>query len=100
LHVRSLIARGHLRKRDYSARSLEVVGENQAVSVTTNQVMPGEEKWLVDRVEHLLSRAEQAQPVDEATLNGLHVVVGALRVLGLDAAAQSFQPRLAKLSER
>lgn len=99
LHVRSLIARGHLRKRDYSARSLEIVGESQPVSITTNLIMPGEEKWLVDRVEHLFAKAEHSQPFDEAALNGLHVVVGALRVLGLEAAAQSFQPRLAKLSK-
>src|SRR5215203_4675992 len=47
LHVNSLIKRGHLRKRDHSARSLEVVTHNEEASkVTTNQVAPGEEKWL------------------------------------------------------
>ena len=52
LHVNSLIKRGHLRKRDYSARSLELTNPTETMPIPTNQVNPGEEKWLVDRVEH------------------------------------------------
>ncbi len=98
LHIRSLIARGHLRKRDYSARSLELTVAQPGITITTNQVSPGEEKWLVEKVEHLFQRAEQGSTmVDQQTYDSLFVVLGALRVLGLDAAAQSFQPRLIKL---
>ena len=101
LHVRSLIARGHLRKRDYSARSLELTQPALAVSVTTNQVAPSEEKWFVEKVEHLFQRAEQAGAAAETSLlDGLAVVLGAMRVLGMEAAAQSFRPRLAKLKKR
>src|ERR1700729_392167 len=52
LHVNNLIKRGHLRKRDHSARSLEVVEAAEAGKVTSNQIAPGEEKWLVEKVEH------------------------------------------------
>src|ERR1700730_4178963 len=53
LHVNNLIKRGHLRKRDHSARSLEVMATtDQQLKVTTNQVMPTQEKWLVEKVEH------------------------------------------------
>src|SRR6476469_10759782 len=47
LHVNNLIKRGHLRKRDHSARSLEVVTPTEAVKVTSNQIKPADEKWLV-----------------------------------------------------
>ncbi|MGI0134882.1 MAG: LexA family protein [Candidatus Micrarchaeaceae archaeon] len=101
LHVKSLIVRGHLRKRDYSARSLEVVNPADAASVTTNHISPGEEKWLVDRVEHLVRQAEQESAVPTARqLHDLAVLYESLGVLGLEAAAASFQPRLAVLRKR
>src|SRR5947209_7043590 len=45
LHVNNLIKRGHLRKRDHSARSLEVVSANVQPKVTSNLIAPAEEKW-------------------------------------------------------
>jgi len=101
LHVKSLIARGHLRKRDYSARSLEVVNPGDSASVTTNHIAPGEEKWLVDRIEHLVRQAEQESAVLTARqLHDLTVLYEALSILGLEAAAASYQPRLAVLRKR
>jgi SOS-response transcriptional repressor LexA len=99
LHVRSLIARGHLRKRDYSARSLELTQTPQGLSIVTNEVAPHEEKWLVEKVEHLFRKAEETTTEVQA-IDSLQVVLGALRILGLDAAAQSFLPRLQKLKLR
>ena len=95
LHVGNLIKRGHLRKRDRSARSLEVVDNVEAAHVFTNQVAPSEEKWLVDKVEHAFRQVEQSG--DRADLDDLYVLVGALKVLGLDGAAQSFTSRLNEL---
>lgn len=97
LHVGNLIKRGHLRKRDYNARSLEVVKPSSDVSITSNEVKPGEEKWLVDKVEHLMSDAEASGELTEATVHDLSVLVEALRVLGLETAAQSFVARLSEL---
>lgn len=100
LHVNSLIKRGHLRKRDYSARSLELIRPGEAASVTTNEVAPAEEKWLVDKVEHVFAQAEVGETIDEGQLNALYALTGALQVLGLEAAARSFQPRLSALKQR
>jgi repressor LexA len=100
LHVGNLIKRGHLRKRDHSARSLEVVNAEEAPALKTNQVAPAEEKWLVDKVEHLLSQAETSGDLAPATVEDLYCLSGALKVLGLEAAAQSFAPRLSTLTKR
>lgn len=95
LHINSLIARGHLRKRDQSARSLEVVQASVQAKVTTNQIAPGEEKWLIEKIEHVFLQVEQSS--DRSDIDSLYVLIGALRVLGLDGAAQSFMPRLTAL---
>jgi repressor LexA len=101
LHVNNLIKRGHLRKRDHSARSLEVVEATEPTKVTTNQVAPSEEKWLVEKVEHAFLQIEQlGGELATASLDHLYVLIGALKVLGLEGAAQSFMPRLNELKQR
>lgn len=100
LHVGNLIKRGHLRKRDHSARSLEVVApvaQAAPTTLSTNQVKPAEEKWLTEKVQHFFAEAEsQAAPTKEQ-LENIAVLLAALKVLGLDGAAQSFQARAAAL---
>ena len=101
LHVNSLIKRGHLRKRDHSARSLEVVDEaSQPKQLSTNLVKPGEEKWLVEKIEYFFKQAEAEHNVKQFMLDELYVLLGSLKVLGLDGAAQSFMPRLSELKKR
>lgn len=95
LHVNNLIGKGHLRKKDRSARSLEVVDPAGTTphEIRSNQVKPSEEKWLVEHIEYRFSQAENGQP-SEAELDGLQILVGALKVLGLEGAANSFASRL------
>ncbi len=100
LHVGNLIKRGHLRKRDHSARSLEVTAPSDEQKVTSNTVQPGEEKWLVEKIEHFFAETENSGEVTVEMLNQLYVLTGALRVLGLEGATQSFMPRLSKLKSR
>ncbi len=100
LHVNNLIKRGHLKKRDHSARSLEVVASAEATKLSTNIVKPGEEKWLVEKVEHFFVTAEQSAILTEIQVEDLQTLLAAMRVLGLDAAAQSFVARLAELKQR
>lgn len=100
LHVNNLIKRGHLRKRDRSARSLEVVEAGDAPKITTNEVKPGEEKWLVEKVEHFFKRLEDEAKFEAHMVDELYVLIGALKVLGLEGAAQSFIPRLSAIKER
>ncbi len=99
LHVNSLIKRGHLRKRDYNARSLEVVQSGEAANITSNQVAPAEEKWLIAKVEHVFSQAAAGSELTPAALHDLQTLVEALRVLGLEAAAQSFVPKMSNLKQ-
>ena len=102
LHVNNLIKRGHVRKRDRSARSLEVVAAGEAAGkITSNQIAPGEEKWLVEKIEHAFAQIENlGGELAETSLDHLYVLIGALKVLGLDGAAQSFMPRLSALKQR
>jgi repressor LexA len=102
LHVNNLIHRGHLRKRDHSARSLEVLAApSQPTKITSNQIAPGEEKWLVEKVEHAFTQVEAlGSELVETSLDNLYVLIGALKVLGLEGAAQSFMPRLSALKQK
>lgn len=100
LHVNNLIKRGHLNKRDRSARSLEVVNGPESPELKTNQVTEAEEKWLVKKVEFFFDRAESAGHLESKEIDQLYVLIGALKVLGFDAAAQSFIPRLTKLNDK
>lgn len=100
LHVNSLISRGHIKKRDHSARSLEVIHSSDKPTISTNQIAPGQEKWLVEKIHYFFTQAEQQAEVMQTQLDQLYVLVGSLKVLGLDGAAQSFLPRLGEIKKR
>lgn len=94
IHVDNLIAKGHLRKRDKSARSLEVLTPIATSTETVKSVTKTQEKWLVDMVESRFADYESTP--DDKKRDDLFVLVGALHVLGLDAAATAFKARLPK----
>lgn len=98
LHVNNLIKRGHIRKRDRSARSLEVVSSTEK-PVSTNQVAASEEKWLIGKIENFFQAAEQSGQNSEVALQQLAVLLETLKILGLDAAVVSFAERLTQLKE-
>lgn len=101
LHVNNLIVRGHLRKNGRSARSLEIVDKTEIpTKLQTNEIKPAEEKWLVEKIDYKFKQVEGAKEVTEASIDGLYVLVGSLKVLGLDGAAQSFINRLSDLKKR
>lgn len=102
LHVNNLIKRGHLAKRDRSARSLEVVGQqgSSQPKITPKQLRASEEKWLVDKIDVYFKDLEEAAKVGQTELDQLYVLVGALKVLGVGGAAQAFMPRLNQLKKR
>ena len=102
LHVNSLIKRGHLRKRDRSARSLEVVNPSRKLDepLEPKQLNASQEKWLVNKVEQFFKAAESAQSVSEQELDRLYVLVGALKVLGLEGASSSYSTRYSELKKR
>ncbi|MBA3758834.1 hypothetical protein H0X10_04390, partial [Candidatus Saccharibacteria bacterium] len=96
----NLIARGHLRKRENSARSLEVVGSDAMRMGELNAVTEREEKWLIERVDTMLKLLEEAKNPQEKAIDDIYVLIGALHVLGLDDAVRSFVPRLTAVKKR
>jgi hypothetical protein len=56
-------------------------------------------KQLVKKIEHRFAQAEQGNMTNDE-LDALYVLVGSLKVLGLDGAAQSFMPRLSALKKK
>lgn len=100
LHVNNLIARGHLRKRENSARSLEVVGSDAMRVGALNAISETEEKWLVERVDNMLKMLEQEAAPQDQSIDDIYVMIGALHVLDLDDAVRSFVPRLTALKHK
>lgn len=95
LHINNLIKRGHLRKRDHSARSLEVVGSvGNPVTVTVDVIKPDQEKWLTDNIEKFFKQVESAETFTDEQLRQLEILVEALSVLGLTTNAKRFADRL------
>ncbi len=102
LHVNNLIKRGHLQKRDRSARSLEVVKPTivTKAKITPKQLKTSEEKWLVDKIELFFKEVESAPAIIEKELDQLYVLIGALKVLGAHGAASAFIARLTDLKKK
>lgn len=97
-HIDNLILKGHLKKRDNSARSLEVIGSDKEFSST--KVKPAEEKWLVTQISKKFERVEGHEKLQDGDVDELYVLVGALKILGFDSAALSFAERLASINKR
>lgn len=100
LHVNNLIKRGHLRKRDHSARSLEVVGSDAQRVGKLNAIEESQEKWLIDRIDTMLKNLEATPAPPEKQIDDVYVLIGALHVLGMDDAVRSFVPRLTEVKKR
>ena len=100
LHVNNLIKRGHLRKRDNSARSLEVVGSDAQRVGAINSIEESQEKWLIERIDKMLKQLEEDPKPQEKSIDDVYVLIGALHVLGLDDAVRAFVPRLTDVKKR
>ena len=96
-HIDNLIARGHLQKRTKSARSLEVVDSEE--DFQSAKVKPEQEKWLITRIEAQFQALESANKPSQKQVDELYVLVGALKVLGLEDAARAFVGRLNDLKK-
>lgn len=93
IHIDGLITKGYLRKRDNSARSLEVVNSTISASGSADKkVNASQEKWLVEAINGKFN--ELAETKDEKILDGIYVLIGALHVLGLDAAHEAMKSKL------
>ncbi|MCA9334089.1 hypothetical protein KC963_03500, partial [Candidatus Saccharibacteria bacterium] len=75
----------------------KVVADADKTEFVSNQITERQEKWLVKQVERLFVEAETVARPTQEQVDKLYVLVGSLKILGLDGAAQSFIPRLSKL---
>lgn len=91
-HIDGLIAKGYLRKRDKSARSLEVVNSKIEGSSSNEKVSASKEKWLIDAINAKFDELNETK--DEKILDGIYVLIGALHVLGLDGAHEAMKSKL------
>jgi len=92
IHIEGLINKGYLRKRDNSARSLEVVTTHLDDVTPHRSVTPAQEKWLINAVTERFDRLEKQH--DDTVLDELYVLIGALKVLGLQEAHVAMRARL------
>ena len=97
VHIDGLIAKGYLRKRDHSARSLEVITSKYTGDAVrpASSPSPAKERWLVEAVESRFAEFEKThnlQYVDE-----LYVLIGTLKILGFDGAYEAMRTKLATL---
>ena len=95
IHIDGLITKGFLRKTDNSARSLEVVTTNATTAANSKTVSPAKEKWLVDAINERFNTYQNSP--NQMTLDELYVLIGALKILGLDGAHEASKAKLAKL---
>lgn len=95
-HVKNLVALGYLRKRDKSARSVEVVNI-ETDEYDADKATPAAEKWLVDRIDAQFRFVENNPNRTKQQVDELYVLVGSLKVLEMSGAFAAFQSRLQSL---
>jgi len=98
VHINNLITRGHLTKRDHSARSLEVVKQTSGSSSTPQvKFTASNEKWLIDIIETKFQAVENSAKIQQKDIDKLYMLVAALSVLEFDGAAVAFKTRIRAL---
>lgn len=103
VHIDGLIDKGYLRKRDNSARSLEVISTHYKAgsgpaSAPSSGGGAAKEKWLVEAVEQRFT--QYAHAATPQLLDELYVLIGALKVLGFDGAYEAMRSKLASTVTR
>ena len=94
LHVNNLVKRGHLIKRENSARSLEPVKVSDD-ALETGDISKHDSAWLFTQIETRLKLAEQA--FEQRTIDEIYVLIGATKVLGFSDQASAYILRLRQL---
>ena len=92
VHIDGLLAKGYLRKHNRSARSLEVVTTHLDDAPMRKGPTPAQEKWLINAVTSKFDVLDETGSPE--ILDELYVLVGALKVLGLDGAHVAMKTRL------
>lgn len=102
LHVNNLIKRGHLRKRDHSARSLEVVTPGQPPAAAEPDVASEGDKtlgaaWFAAEMADIWKSYESGD--SELTTDDLHTLFRAANILGIAHVAAPYVAKLKAAAE-
>ncbi len=104
VHINNLISRGHLRKRDHSARSLELtvgaVEEASALSDADGLADYHAETWVVRKIEFKLEAIESATEVSAEDIHTAQLFMTALDILDMPKQAEKLASRIMRLEER
>ncbi len=92
VHIDGLMAKGYLQKRDRSARSLEVITSHLDDTPLHKGPTPAQEKWIINVITTKFDELDNTH--NSETLDELYVLIGALKVLGLDGAHVAMKTRL------
>ncbi len=94
LHVNNLVKRGHLLRRENSARSLEPV-KNVAIKEKPTDISALDSAWLFAHVEQRFKQVEAhfEQPI----MDEIYVLIGAIKVLGFDEQAYAYAGRISSV---
>lgn len=97
IHIDGLIAKGYVRKRDNSARSLEVITTHIDDAPLRKGPTQSQERWLINAVTERFEMLERKH--DDAVLDELYVLIGSLKILGLEEAHIAMKARLSNLKK-
>ncbi|CAN5370743.1 hypothetical protein BH10PAT4_BH10PAT4_4940 [soil metagenome] len=92
IHIDGLISKGYVRKRDNSARSLEVITTHLDDAPIHRAVTPSQEKWIINAITERFDSIENQH--NDTVLDELYVLIGALKILGLEEAHIAMKARL------
>ena len=95
LHINNLIKRGHVVKRDKSARSLEVVGGSMQ---EVNPSSTDHKHELMKEIELRFEKLEQE--LSQEILDEVYVLVGALKILGHEAPALEYTGKINQIQNQ
>ncbi len=98
IHLEGLITKGYVRKRDNSARSLEVITTHVDDAPVHKAVSSSQEKWLIGAVTERFTTLEAKH--DDRVIDELYVLIGALKILGLEDAHLAMRTRLTSLRSK
>lgn len=98
IHIDGLITKGYVRKRDNSARSLEVITTHLDDAPSRKTATPTQERWMINAITERFDSLESQH--NESVLDELYVLIGALKVLGLDDAHIAMKVRLSDITKK
>lgn len=101
VHINNLLARGHIKKRENTARSLEIVSieHNTCQDTVKNEADDANHAWIIDKIEELFSQMNNVDPDHRLIIvNQLQILIQSLAILGLKDTANNLSVKLEKVN--